>query len=212
MVGHAHGCGGLAGMLRTLKEMLRPPRIDTAAAFRDFVTGESALIAQKTATSYCRAKTLVFSHALFAETVFIEALARCRWEAFAAVLGDVLVISEGLLRAHAASRTLAPTLADLFDAVLAGHQRPTHRPEGWRDVECAFRQRIAESAAGEMPDPVQVALRSARRLYEELPIHTNYRAIDEGVIEASITFQMVALSDKMRRCIDAPAVARALGE
>ena len=200
-------------MLRTLREIFRPVRVDSAPAFREFVAGESALMAQKTATGYCRAKTLVFSHALFAEAAFIEALARCRWEAFAAVLGDVLVISEGLLRPHAAtaSRTLAAPLADLFDAILADHPRPTHRPQGWGDVERAFRQRIAESAAGELPDAAQVARHSARRLNDVLPIHTNYRAIDEGVIEASIMFQMVALSDKMRRRYDAPAVARALG-
>lgn len=199
-------------MLRTLREMLRPPRIDTADAFRDFVTGESALIAQKTSTSYCQAKTLVFGHALFGEQTFIDALARCRWESFAAVLADVLLVAETLLRPHAATggRSLETALGELYGVILAAHPLPRHRPEGWADLDAAFRTRLQGAVAAPPLDPVGIARHSARRLFDVLPIHSNHRNTDVEVIEASVTFQMVALSDKMRRFIDAPAAARAL--
>jgi len=196
-------------MLRTLKELIRPPRVADGAGFRQFVGGEAALIAQKTAVSYCRTKTLGFSHALFAEQAFQDALAICRFEAFAAVLADLLLVAEALLRPHADPAALGAALREVYATLLAD-QRPTHRPEGWADVEGDFARRLDASQQAPPQDPVTIARASGKRLYDVLPIHTNYRHTDEEVIMASVTFQMVGLWEKMLRCLDAPAVARAL--
>jgi hypothetical protein len=197
-------------MLRTLKEMIRPPRLADRAAFGAFVAGESALIAQKTAVSYCRAKTLTFSHALFAEQAFQDALAICRFEAFAAVLADLLLLTAGLLRPHAEPARIDGALRALYGEILRGERQPAHRQDGWADAEAAFAARLAALDDAAPRDPASIARASAARLYEVLPIHTNHRHLDEDVITASVTFQMVGLWEKLLRALDAPAVARDL--
>ena len=200
-------------MIARLKALLRPPPIVSTAALRDFIAGESAVIAQKTAMGYCTAKTGSFSYALFQEKPFIDALAICRWEAFAAVLSDMLVIVETLLRAHApgeAGDAIGRALAGLYASILRSHPAPRHRPEGWSEEIAAFERRIAAAQAEPPVEPAAVATASGRRLYEVLPLHTNYRVDDEQVIIASVTFQMVGVWDMMRRRIDGPAVARDL--
>jgi hypothetical protein len=197
-------------MLRTLSELIRPPRLTDLGSFRTFVEGEAALIAQKTAVSYCRAKTLTFSHALFAEKRFQDALTVCRFEAFAAVLADLLIVADGMLRDHADRDRLAAALRRLYGNILAAQPTPEHRREGWADVERLFAERLDASRHAEPGDAAAIARSSAKRLYEVLPIHTNYRQIDEELITASVTFQMVALREKLQRALDAPTMARAL--
>ena len=197
-------------MLRTLSELIRPPRLINSGAFRSFVEGEAALIAQKTAVTYCRAKTLTFSHALFAEKRFQDALTVCRFEAFAAVLADLLIVADGMLRAHADHGRLAAALRKLYGEILAAQPTPEHRSGGWADAESLFAERLEASRLAEPEDAAVISRSSAKRLYDVLPLHTNYRQIDEEVITASVTFQMVALRDKLQRALDAPSLARAL--
>lgn len=199
-------------MIAKLKAWLRPPPIASATELRAFIAGESAVIAQKTAMGYCTAKTGSFSYALFQEKPFIDALAICRWEAFAAVLSDMLVIAETFLRPHAAGQAeaIGRALVGFYASILRAHPAPQHRPEGWAEAITAFEQRLAAAQAGPPVEPAAVATASGRRLYEVLPLHTNYRVDDEQVIVASVTFQMVGVWDMMRRRIDGPAVARDL--
>src|SRR5689334_8858475 len=171
-------------MIARLKAMLRPPPIDTVAGLRDLIAGESAVIAQKTAMGYCTAKTGSFSYALFQEKPFIDALAICRWEAFAAVLSDMLVVAETLLRPHAQADggAIGHALVALYESILTSHPRPSHRPEGWAEAIAAFETRMAAVQAGPPVEAAAVATASGRRLYEVLPLHTNYRVDDEQVI------------------------------
>lgn len=199
-------------MIAKLKALLRPPAIASASGLRQFIAGESAVIAQKTAMGYCTAKTGSFSYALFQEKPFIDALAICRWEAFAAVLSDMLVIVETALRPHAPGHgdAIGRALAGLYAGILRSHPPPRHRPEGWAEAIAAFQERLGAVQAGPPVEPAAVATASGRRLYEVLPLHTNYRIDDEQVIVASVTFQMVGVSDMLRRRLDGPAVARDL--
>ena len=199
-------------MIARLRSLLRPGAIVTAAAFRELIAGESAVIAQKTAMGYCTAKTGSFSYALFQEKRFIDALAICRWESFAAVLSDMLVIAETFLRPHAGDARADANLALLamYGSVLRSYPEPKHRQQGWAEEIAAFEARFATAAAGPPAEPAAVATASGRRLYDVLPLHTNYRVDDEQVIVASVTFQMVGVWDAMNRRVDGPAVARDL--
>ncbi len=110
-------------MIARLKSLLRPAPITTAAGFRELIAGELAVIAQKTAMGYCTAKTGSFSYALFQEKPFIDALTICRWELFAAVLSDMLVIAETFLRPHAgaAREAAGRALVALYGSILRSH-------------------------------------------------------------------------------------------
>ena len=127
-------------MIARLKNLLRPAPITTAAGFRELIAGESAVIAQKTAMGYCTAKTGSFSYALFQEKPFIDALTICRWESFAAVLSDMLVIAETYLRPHAgdARADAGRALVAMYASILRSHPEPKHRPQGWAEEIAAF--------------------------------------------------------------------------
>src|SRR6266511_6442528 len=90
--------GWIGRLWRRLQARLRPAPIATADALRTFLEQRAALIAQKCATDYCRGKTGLASHALFTEKPFLDAFDICRWETFAAVLGDLVLLAEGQLR------------------------------------------------------------------------------------------------------------------
>lgn len=206
-----------AGIFNTLREItervarrFRTAPIDSGGEFRAFVSSRASLIAQKAAIDYCRGKTGAFSHALFTEAAFLNALSVCRWEAFAAALSDVLVIAEGMLRPYGAREALNAALQETYHAALAEYPLPEHRAEsGWSDVEAEFAIRLGAASTAEPRTAVQVADHSARRLFETLPIHANMRTLDEEVVFGAVRFRMTAVAQEMGRrlCLARLAVA-----
>ena len=191
---------------RGLRERLRPPRIATADALKTFLKERASLIAQKCAIDYCRGKTGLASYALFTEEPFQKALDVCRWETFVTVLGDLLIIAEGQLRAHTAIEQrarLREALLAMYSAVLAPLPAPAHRPDGWDDAIAAFTLRMKAVGPGESKRALDVADHSAKRLFDTLPIHASMRALDEEVVYGAVRFRMIAVSQEMQRRLQA---------
>jgi hypothetical protein len=185
---------------------LRPAPIATPDTLKTFLQERAFLIAQKCAIDYCRGKTGLASYALFTEKPFLDALDVCRWEAFAAVLGDLLILVEGELRAHVGYEQrvkLRETLAAMFSSILAAQPVPAHRAHGWGDVIAAFGTRLEAAGRGEPPQALDVADHSAKRLFETLPIHSSYRELDEEVVYGAVRFRMIAFRQEMQRRIAA---------
>jgi hypothetical protein len=192
---------------------LRPPPIATAAALRTFLEERAALIAQKCAIDYCRGKTGLASYALFTEKPFLDALDVCRWEAFVAVLGDLLIVAEGQLRPYVPAGQhpgLCAAFVGLHSAMLAALPAPAHRTDGWRDADAAFAVRFETASRGKPQQALDVADHSAKRLFETLPIHASMRELDEEVVYGAVRFRMIAVSQEMRRRFAAAELARAL--
>ena len=199
----------LAPAWRRLRERLRPAPITTFDALKTFLEERASLIAQKCAIDYCRGKTGLASYALFTEAPFLKALDVCRWETFVTVLGDLLIIAEGQLRAHAAAEQharLREALLDMYSAVLARMPAPAHRPDGWDDVIAAFTLRLTTVGLGEPKRALDVADHSAKRLFDTLPIHISMRKLDEEVVYGSVRFRMIAVSQELQRRMDAADV------
>jgi hypothetical protein len=197
---------------RRLQARLRPAPIDTAVALRTFLEERASLIAQKCAIDYCRGKTGLASYALFTEKLFLDALDVCRWETFAAVLGDLLIVVDGHLRPHVAAeqrKRLSAALIDLHSAVFASLPAPAHRTQGWGDVMESFAPRLAAASAGNAQRALDVADHSAKRLFDTLPIHISMRELDEEPVYGSVRFRMIAVSQEMQRRL---APARLVGE
>jgi len=192
---------------------LRPAPIATPGALQEFLLERALFLAQKCAIDYCRGKTGLASYALFSEKRFLDALDVCRWETFLAVLGDLLILTEGHLRPHAAAEhqpRLRKTLIGLHAAVLAGMPAPAHRAQGWGDATDLFAPRLTTASAAAPRQARAVADHSARRLFETLPIHSSYRELDEEVVYAAVRFRMIALSAEMQRRFAAPELVRQL--
>ena len=192
-----------------LRSMLWRRHISSGDAFGDSIAAESAFLSQKSVVEYCRAKAGLNWETLFAEAPFRAALEICRWEAFAAVLADMTVIAEGLLRPHVGMRhaALADALTQQAARALAAHARPAHRPDGWGDALAALRQRLAlcQLAA---PLPVhEVGRASGTRIVELLPIHPRLRRDDGEVVVNNIRFGLCRSHEEVSRRTDLPAVA-----
>lgn len=192
-----------------LQARFRPAPIATADSFRTFIEQRAALIAQKCAVDYCRGKTGAFSHTLFKEEAFVKALAVCRWETFAAVLGDLLIVAEGYLRPQASDQPhnqLCRPFIALYASILESQPLPEHRAQGWADAVEAFARRLKAAAAGAPRRALDVADHSARRLFDTLPIHSNLRTLDEEVVFGAVRFRMAAVSQEMERRFTADLV------
>jgi hypothetical protein len=203
----------LDSALRHVLSRLRPAPIATVGALETFVQERASLIAQKCAIDYCRGKTGLASYALFTEKPFLDALDVCRWEAFAAVLGDLLILVESALRSRLRPEDREPlwrALAALHRRILASMPAPAHRPQGWEDVEVSAAQRLAAAAAGEPRQALDVADHSAKRMFDTLPIHSSYRELDEEVVYGAVRFRLVATNQELQRRIDPEALASAL--
>jgi hypothetical protein len=191
----------------------RPPPIDSAAALGTFLQERASLIAQKCAIDYVRGKTGLASYALFTEKPFLDALDVCRWETFVAVLGDLAIVAEGVLRPQVAPeqrRRLGEGLVALHDGVLASLPAPAHRPQGWGDVIAAFQTRLHEAELTPPRQALDVADHSAQRLFDTLPIHLNMRELDEPVVYGAVRFRMIAVRQEMQRRFAAADLAKEL--
>jgi hypothetical protein len=203
----------LGRLWRRLKARLRPAPIDTTDALRIFLEERAALIAQKCAIDYCRGKTGLASYALFTEKPFLEALDRCRWDTFAAVLCDLLIVAEGKLRPHvppARHSLLCEALAGLYPAILVTLPAPAHRAGGWSEAIASFAPRFREACLGMPRQALDVADHSARCLFESLPIHPTYRELDEEVVYGAVRFRMIAVSQELQNRLRAADLAAQL--
>lgn len=193
----------------------RPAPIVTKDAFTKFVEERASLIAQKCTVDYCRGKTGLASYALFTEQPFLRAFDICRWEAFATVLGDILIVAEGHLRPHVppeARSRLCEALTHEYSAVLNALSPPIHRPHGWDDLIASFTLRMQAVSAGEPQQALDVADHSAKRLFDTLPIHSSMRELDEEVVYGAVRFRMVAVSQELRRRVLPADVVKSLLE
>jgi hypothetical protein len=202
----------LQGFWRRLTTYFRPQPIATAGAFRIFVEERAAFLTQKCAIDYCRGKTGLASYALFTEKPFLDALDICRWETYAVVLEDLILLGEGQMRPHLPDEQrprLSAALLALHAAALAAHPAPAHRPGGWNDAGERFAARL-RSASTAQPPLRELADHSARRLYDTLPIHISMRELDEEVVYGAVRFRMIAISQEMRRRVRGGEVAASL--
>jgi hypothetical protein len=202
-----------ASLWSRLRDSLRPRPIATRDALQAFVEERSLLIAQKCAIDYCRGKTGLASYALFSEKQFLDALDVCRWEAFEAVLGDLLILVEACLRPHAAPEVrpqLREALLGLHAGILAASAVPAHRPQGWGDALAPFAARFTVASGAPPRKAVEVADHSAKRLFDTLPIHARMRELDEEVVYGAVRFRMIAVNQELQRRAAASDLVRDL--
>lgn len=202
-----------SSVLRSVMARLRPAPIASVGAFKQFLEERALLIAQKCAIDYCRGKTGLASYALFTEEPFLKALDVCRWETFAAVLGDLLILGEAHLRPQAGAERrvlLCDALICLHADVLNSAAVPAHRPQGWADASESFTARLRAASAAAPRPAVEVADHSAQRLFDTLPIHSSYRELDEEVVYGAVRFRMIAVNQELQQRIAAAELTAAL--
>ena len=119
------------GLLQRTREFFFPPPVATRAELLAFISGESSYITQKTVIGYCRVKTLYDYEKLLTEAAFRDGMEVCRWEGYAGVLGDTLILLEAFLRP--ADDSLRQKVADsvaAFYPCCSSKQNPPTAPIG----------------------------------------------------------------------------------
>jgi hypothetical protein len=189
-----------------------PSRISTPDDLAEFVAAQGAFVSQKATIDYLRARAGLAWMRLFDEQDFRAALDYCRWEAYAAVLQDVVELAAILLRrAEAPVAPLPRFLAGLVEAALARYPLPSYRAS-WSDVVQETEQQL-RLALARPPRPVgQVGRRSAGRIFPILPIWTNLADADRDMVENHICFLLVGVYVEMERRTEVPALIRHLRE
>ncbi|BBK40481.1 hypothetical protein STVA_05010 [Allostella vacuolata] len=195
-------------------------RISTPAALREFLSGQASFIAQKVVTEYCQAKAGRHWTHLSMEKTFIDQLARSRWEAFSLVLADLFVLTAARLRPMSeapdqpereAAAAVAGALVGLYREALDAYPLPPHRPEGWADRVQELDARLRAAGAAPPGSAREIAEVGGRAVFAILPIHLNMRRLDLPMVMNGIAFQTVAVAGRIRRRLDLPALAAALG-
>lgn len=190
-------------MLREWLGIGKATPIRTRREFHTFLSREAAHLAQTSATNFCRARAGWHADKLFGEAMFLDALDRCRWEAYAAVLADMIVIVEGRLRSAGTPQTAMPdALVAIYRQILESDPRPAHRSEGWDDVVAELGRRLAKAQLAAPGDPAKVARISGNRLYEVLPFDRSLIAGERDVVVNSVRFGMVGFCDRLDARLD----------
>ncbi|MBL8702007.1 MAG: hypothetical protein JNK67_26730 [Alphaproteobacteria bacterium] len=199
--------------MRPLLDYFRPPPIRSAAALREFISGEASYLAQRSTYEFSRNALAWYGQAAFGDPEFNDAFRICRWETFAIVLSNFVLLA----RARLAARVAVP--AGLDDALvaqarimLAAYPTPVHRRD-WEDVVAELADRLAAARQEEPPSPAGLGAAAAARVYPTMPVQSGNKAEDRKVIANALSFGTIAFNDRLAvRLDDAAVVADLVAE
>lgn len=195
-------------MLQRVIDYFRPPPIHSRAALQPFLSSQASYLAQRSTYEFSRNTLSYYGQGAWHDPVFQDLMRVCRWESFAAVLADMIVLTEGRLRPSAGGdpNVLVEPLLDLYRAIIGEYPVPAHRTEGWDADIASFRQRLQRAQMIAPMAPSDVALVGARRVFDVLPVYSQYREVDYQVIEGAVRFGIIAFNDQLRARLQVAAV------
>jgi hypothetical protein len=197
-------------MLTSFIRSLFAPPVSDPSELRRFLSGEASYLAQRATYEFSRNTLAWYGQHYFADSGFNAAFRKCRWDSFALLSADMVLMAFGRLAGatHGAHDALAARLPPLYAAILAEYPPPEHRPEGWSGLESEFAARVA---AVRLPlDPAELARATAKAVFRTLPVFSENRAGDHQVVYNAVHFGLVAFADRLRRRVAAGPAAEAL--
>jgi hypothetical protein len=193
-------------MLSFLKAFLPQPKVRDLAALQQFLDAEAAHLAQRTVIDFARNELGSLSAQAFADPRFQAKLAVSRWDGFASVLADMIVLTHACLEAAGTPRpTLDARLGDLYAEILGAHPVPEHRPQGWDAEIAALRARLV-SRAQERASPQVYAQVTGTLVFETLPFAPRDPVENRMVLCNAFAFGLIAFNDRLKRLMVVPAV------
>jgi hypothetical protein len=188
------------GYFSAVLRRLRAAPLTDRESLKLFLYERAAFLSQRTSQEFCRNSLGHFGQSAFANDEFQEALFVCRWESFVTVLADMMLVLEGELRTPGTvgDASLVPGLIALYADTLAVHAPPAQRPNGWADDIAAFEVRL-NAAIAKPPRPAQkIAIRSAKRMFETLPVKSGVHDADYQAVAGGVKFGMVSFLQDLR--------------
>jgi hypothetical protein len=197
-------------MLQRLKAYFFPAALREFGQLVRFVSGEASYVAQRSTYEFSRNTLAWFGQAAFGDEKFNEVFAVCRWEAFARIAADMVMIVRADLASANTDRRLDPGLLRLYGGVLGEYPNPVHRPEGWHDCHQALLSRLAAIPPEQRPDLKALGTLTGRFSRECAPARGNHADEERAVLAAAVTFGLISFSDRIGRQLAVPDIASAL--
>jgi hypothetical protein len=199
-------------MLQRLKAYFFPDPLRELAQLVRFVSGEASYVAQRSTYEFSRNTLAWYGQSAFGDEKFNDVFAVCRWEAFARIAADmVMVVRADLARANT-DRRLDPGLLRLYGGILGEYPHPTHRPEGWHDCHQALLSRLAGIAPEQRPDLKALGAVTGRLIREHAPARGRNAEEERAVLAAAVTFGLISFSDRVERRLVVDDIALALSD
>ena len=194
-------------MLTFLKAFLPAPKVRSLAALQQLLDSEAAFLAQKSVIDFARNELGSLSAQAFDDPRFLAKLAVCRWEGFAFILADMIVLTHArLLEAGVPRELLDARLGDLYRVILMGHPPPDHRAQGWDAEIAALRARLAERPAGPA-NPQADATATGSKVFDTLPFPPRDPVENRMVLSNAFAFGLISFNDRLRRLLVVAPVA-----
>jgi hypothetical protein len=184
----------------------RKGRVRTLAELITAIAEGAAFLAQGASYSYIRARSGTLGPRLMQDAVFNVGMEYCKWEAFAAVAGDLILIVEAELRSYGSWP--ATFWRRLYREVLATHDVPEHRAEsGWDDRIAEFDRRLEAHLAGPARGIEEICEHSAGVLMDNVPVTDDIRELDREMVVNNVKFRFIEHISGLRQRADWPALA-----
>jgi hypothetical protein len=169
----------------------------------------AAFLAQGAGYSYIRARSGLMGPRLMQDAGFGTSMDRCKWEGFAAIAGDLILIVETELRPYGSGPT--DFWRRHYRTVLAAQAMPEHRAgTGWSDRIAEFDSRL-DAHRAQPPRGIEVlCAHGAEVLLEFAPVEDRIRRFDREMVVNNVKFRVIEHIDALRRRADWPALAAAI--
>lgn len=199
-------------MLRRTIEWLFPRQavVATAPDLREFLRSRAAFVSQKATYEYCRARAGVMWDKLMLERDFVTQLEHGRWQGFVAVLSDLAVIAELVLRPHADGRDLSAGLGQTVAAVASAEPQLGQSGVDVAGAIDAIRRRLGQVALVPPRKVYEIAAVSGGAIFALMPVHTSVRQHDEATITNNVRFLMIRVYEDLAAAVDGPQLAESL--
>ena len=201
--------------LKLLTIGARKGRVRTMSELATAIGEGAAFLAQGASYSYIRARSGTMGPRLMQDAAFGAGMERCKWEGFAAIAGDLILIVETELRQQGSGPDGAGTAAvwrRLYREVLAAQVMPEHRADtGWTDRLAEFDLALDAHRALPARSIEDLCEHSAGVLLAFAPVEEAIRERDREMVVNNVKFRFIDHVDALRRRTDWPALAAAIG-
>jgi len=191
--------------LRLLTIGARKDPIRTLADLIAAVSGCAAFLAQGAGYSYIRARSGLMGPRLMQDAGFGANMERCKWEGFAAIAGDLVLIVETELRPFGA--VPAAVWRHAYRAALALQEVPEYRAgTGWDDRIAEFDQHLEAHLAQPARGIEALCEHGAAVLIDCAPVTEEIRALDRSMVINNVKFRCIEQVQQLRQRADWPAL------
>jgi len=194
-------------MLQRLKGYFFPKKLCSLPQLVRFVSGEASYVAQRSTYEFSRNTLAWHGQHVLGDAKFNEVFAICRWESFASIAADMMLLTRAYL---ASDHSLDPALLRVYAAVLGEYPNPAHRPDGWGDCRADLLARFGAGSNERPADIKAMGYRTGAFIHGKAPVRSKNLEEERAVLGAAVTFGLISFNDRLPQRLDCEALVHDL--